>query len=538
MSTDTLPAAALELIDQYRSRIADLELQLAQHSAWEKELVRSEQKAQGLLEAAPDAVIVANQDGEIVLINAQAERLFGYSKSELIGKPIEHLVPERFRNQHEIHRSHYESAPSTRPMGAELQLFAQHKNGKEFPVEISLSPFQAGDVTLISSAIRNVTQRVEVEAELRTAKEQAEKANRIKSQFLAAASHDLRQPLQAARLYLAAALAQPQNLAPLGKLDSCLTSLADLLSRLLNVAKLDAGAVTADTEDFPIGRIFQRLKEEFYPQATEKGIGLRFVATKKWLLSDPELLHQALANLVANAIRYTDHGRIIVGCRSSGQHFRIQVWDSGFGISEDQVEQIFEEFYQIGNPARDRGQGTGLGLTIVQRVATLLNAEVRVQSKEGQGSLFELVFPIESVSATAPADCSETSRFPQNFIAVIDDDVSVLESLQLALQATNHEVIAGTSQRDLLQKLRKTGRAPDFVVSDYRLEDGLTGIEALDAIRAEFGASIPGLLLTGDTSLPTLEEIGVEKHFRVLSKPMSLEDLNREIGTCLASSKK
>jgi PAS domain S-box-containing protein len=522
-----------ELIADLYACVHELERWERLRAESEQQLRRSEETARGLLEAAPDAMVVIDAGGTIVLANAQAERLSGYARDELLGAPIERLVPERLRDRHRGHRSLFLGSPKTRPMGAGLELSLQHRDGHEIPVEISLSPFQAGDQLLVSAAIRDVTERVETEHALRDAKQQAEQTSRVKTDLLAAASHDLRQPLQAARLYLDVARGQPGNPELLEKIGACLASLSDLLEKLLHVSKLDAGAVVPARRRFPVQNVLDRLEDEFTPLAEARGLELRCVPTRATVDSDPGLLYQALQNLLANAIRYTGEGRILLGCRRAGPAVHVQVWDTGTGIPGDQLTNIFRAFYQVDNPARvqAQAQGAGLGLAVVERLVRLLGHEVRVRSQPGRGSMFEIVVPRTGSSRSRRRASAErrAPAPPAAVLAVVEDEPRVLEGLRLLLEAAGHQVIAATDRDGVVASLRAFGRVPDAVISDYRLAEGRTGVEVLEAIRGEFGASIPGLILTGDTSLPTLRRIGAEKSFRVLYKPVSADSLAREL---------
>jgi two-component system CheB/CheR fusion protein len=401
-------------------------------------------------------------------------------------------------------------------MGAGLELSLRHCDGHEVPVEISLSPFQAGDELLVSAAIRDATDRQQAQQALRDAKHEAERTSRGKTDLLAAASHDLRQPLQAARLYLDVARRQPGN-----------------LEKLLHVSKLDAGAVVPSRRAFALQTVLDRLADEFAPLAYARGLELRSVANGSVVESDPGLLYQTLQNLLSNALRYTADGRVLIGCRRAGSTVRVQVWDTGTGIPNDQLDRIFDAFYQLDSPAHGAGQaqGAGLGLAIVQRLARLLGHEVRVRSTLGRGSVFEVRLPLARGRHRAASGTARRSPAPPPaaLLVVVDDEPSVLEGLRLLLEAAGHQVIAATDQDGVVAALRTTGRAPDAVISDYRLRAGRTGVEVLETVRGEFGASIPGLILTGDTSLPTLRRIGREKAFRVLYKPISADALAQEL---------
>lgn len=524
-----------ELIAELNARIQELERWERLRAEAEQRLRRSEETARGLLEAAPDAMVVIDPDGTIVLANAQVERLSGYPRDELIGAAIERLVPERLRDRHRGHRGAFLTSPKTRPMGAGLELSLRHRDGHEIPVEISLSPFRAGDQLLISAAIRDATDRIHAHQALRNAKRKAEQTSRGKTDLLASASHDLRQPLQAARLYLEVARRHPANAELLEKIGACLVSLSDLLEKLLHVSKLDAGAVLPAHRAFPVQTVLDRLADEFTPLAQARGLALRWVPTGAVVESDPGLLYQALQNLLSNALRYTAEGRVLLGCRRAGSTVQVQVWDTGTGIPSDQLARIFDAFYQLDNPARsdEQAQGAGLGLAIVQRLVHLLGHEVRVRSTLGRGSVFEVVLPAvggrRSPAAASAAAQRGAPSPPAALLAVVEDEPSVLEGLRLLLEAAGHQVVAAADQDGVVASLRTMGRAPDAVISDYRLRAGRTGVEVLEAIRGEFGAAIPGIILTGDTSLPTLRRIGGEKAFRVLYKPVSADSLAQEL---------
>lgn len=528
------PPTGSELIADLYACVHELERWERLRAESEQQLRRSEETARGLLEAAPDAMVVIDAGGSIVLANVQVERLSGYGRDELVGAPIERLVPERLRDRHRGHRSMFVGSPKTRPMGAGLELSMRHRDGHEIPVEISLSPFQAGDQLLVSAAIRDVTDRLQAHQALRDAKQQAEQTSRVKTDLLAAASHDLRQPLQAARLYLDVARRGPADPGLLDKIGACLASLSDLLEKLLHVSKLDAGAVIPARRRFPVQNVLDRLEDEFTPLAEARGLELRCVPSRAVVDSDPGLLYQALQNLLSNAIRYTVEGRVLLGCRQDGGTVRIQVWDTGTGIPEDQLGNVFRAFHQVDNPARsqDQAQGAGLGLAVVDRLMRLLGHEVRVRSQLGRGSVFEILVPRGGEARARQAEVGAARRPaapPAAVLAVVEDEPRVLEGLRLLLEASGHEVIAAADQDGVLASLRTVGRVPDAVISDYRLGNGRTGVEVLEAIRAEFGPRIPGLILTGDTSLPTLRRIGAEKSFRVLYKPVSAESLAREL---------
>lgn len=346
-----------------------------------------------LFERASEAILVYDAGGRILLANAQAERFTGFRRDELVGAPVEALIPERLRAEHRERRDRYFVSRAARPMGAGFDFTLRHRDGHEIPVEISLNPLGACRNRLVAASIRDATDRMRTLQALETERERAEAASRSKTELLAGASHDLRQPLQAARFQLEIARLRPDTPGVLDRVDSSLGSLAVLLERLLGVSRLDAGAVVPSPRRFGLEQVFDRLLSDLGPSAGAKGIELRHVPSDAVVESDPDLLYEVLQNLLSNAIRYTAEGRVLLGCRRRGGAVAVQVLDTGPGIPEDQFEKIFRPFYRGRRPAGDASGGIGLGLAIVQRLARLLRHEVRVRSTVGRGTLFEVIVP-------------------------------------------------------------------------------------------------------------------------------------------------
>jgi signal transduction histidine kinase/ActR/RegA family two-component response regulator len=377
------------------------------------------------------------------------------------------------------------------------------------------------------------------ESAIKAAKELVEIANRAKTRFLAAASHDLRQPTQA--LTLLHGLLEQRNrdpdLAPvIGRLGQSVDALQQMLDGLLNISQLDAGIVEVKKRDFALATLIDTLAAEFGLLAQSKGLPLRAVTSSASINSDPVLLERILRNLLTNAIKYTNRGRILLGCRRHGPRLRLQVCDTGVGISSGQLEAIFEEFAQIGNPERDRSKGLGLGLSIVERLAQLLGHEVRVRSTVNKGSIFEVVVPL---ARSAPAIAAAKSA-PRpgataltGMIVVVDDDPQIVSAMQIALEDANHVVVAGPNVDTVLAVLRERRLSPDVIVADYRLGQGKTGIEAIRRLRTEFGESTFGILVTGDTSPERLRET-MSSGYVLLHKPLKLADLLDNIQGALA----
>ena len=288
----------------------------------------SEAYFRNLLESAPDAMIIIDENGKIAIANAQAVTMFGYAREEMLGQTIEMLLPERIRKRHGSHRQEFAADPKLRPMGEGLELVARRRDGSEFPVEISLSPVQTDGRRFVSSVIRDVTERKRMQDEIVAARQEAERANKANSAFLAAASHDLRQPVQALSLLNGALRRTVKDERALQMIESqqhSLTAMTNLLNSLLDISRLDAGAIAPDLEEFPIRRLIDRLSDEFARQAQHKGLEFSSSATDAFVNSDPNLLAEVIQNLVSNAIRYTDKGQVTLRCLDKDGHCRIEV---------------------------------------------------------------------------------------------------------------------------------------------------------------------------------------------------------------------
>ena len=611
-----------------------------------------------ILDAAPDAVLVCDDSGRILYSNSQAESLFGYSSAELTELRVDDLLPDRFRAGHHHHRGSYGTHPEPRPMGSGLDLWAQTRDGREIPVEVSLSPIRGGENPLVTAAVRDIsaqhqahleikaqkafsdslietaptmillldkqghilkinpyaehlsgfrtsevagkdwfelfvpegerepqrrlfreildegllhqhtqaivtasgqrreiewlarpfsgsdgsviglleighdiTERLETERALEEARELAERASRANARFLAVASHDLRQPLQAAVNYLAVLdkkLGDTPHRETLTKLDNSLTAVRELLSRLLDISKLEAGTVTPEKRPFKISELFERLADEIGPSAAKKGLRLRVVPSSQALYSDPLLLLQMMQNLLVNAVRYTREGSILLGARRCGDQVRLLVVDTGIGIPQDRLDDIFLEFVQVDDQPRRRQPGLGLGLAIVKRLGEVLNHPVAVTSKVGRGTVAEVRIPLASrvLPLSAPEEEKKHSTGCAT-IAIVDNDPVVLDSLALLLQTLGHDPAAGHDLEAVLHKLE--GSAPDLVLCNFELDQGASGFETIRRLREACDIpDLPAILLTGDSSAARREE-AVENGFLLLNKPVDTKLLARVI---------
>ncbi len=481
-----------------------------------------DQRLNYFLASAPDATLIVDGTGSIVFASAQVELVFGYEPRKLIGAPVELLMPDRFRTGHTSLFKDYFSAPLPRPMGADLRLYGRRQDGSEFPIEISLSPLEDDPNIYVTCAIRDVSDRHKMEAQLRTMASEAERANAVKSRFLAAASHDLRQPLQAATLYLSVLTRQAQTPDQQGlcaKMRAPLQVMSGILDALLDISMLDSGLVTPKRSDFALAPILERIAVDLRPAAQQKNLSFDFTQTALLVNSDPALLERIVENLASNAIRYTTEGNIAVHSQSIGDVVRISVVDTGIGIPEEALERIFDEYFQYDNPARNIKKGLGLGLAIVKRLANLLDHPIHVHSTLGKGSTFSVDIPLAQKAALA-ADLLE-GRIPthgESKLAVlfIDDDASVADSLSMVLSLAGFEAVSASDGNEAIARLQE-GFHPDFILSDYRMPTE-NGLNVVARLRKALGTDTPAIVMTGDTSLRHIEAQNIA-NLAVVQKP-------------------
>jgi signal transduction histidine kinase len=369
--------------------------------------------------------------------------------------------------------------------------------------------------------IRELQQTNIAEAEARN---KAEQASLAKSRFFAAANHDLRQPLHALGLFattLRNSVMEASKRQLVEQIQQSIESLESLFDDLLDISRLDAGQVKLRVEHFKVSVVFDRIRATYAPTATEKGLRLKVHHSSLTLFSDPALLFRILSNLVSNAIRYTNGGGVLVGVRRRSGKICVEVWDTGIGIPEDQQEKVFEEFYQLNNPERDRRKGLGLGLSTVKRVATLMGCPLKLQSKVGTGTMFSIEIPLgleaQPYTNILTAEIAVPDLLANRTIVVVDDEASVRLGMQSLLESWGCKCIAAPGAEEAIQELRN--EAPDFIIADFRLRDNKNGIEAVRALRAALGNAIPAVVLSGDTAVERLREVSAAG-LTMLHKPL------------------
>lgn len=511
--------------------------------------------ARSALDAAPDAMVIVDAEGTIHYANRQVFTLFGYMPEEITGQRVEKLIPERFRGRHTDHRGSYMARMRVRPMGENLDLHALRRDSSEFPVEVSLSPVADDDRSLVVAAIRDVSERHRIQQELITARSAAEcareaadlardaadRANQSKSRFLATASHDLRQPLQALALLngtLRRTVTDPLVMDALSQQEQAIAAMARLLNALLDISKLESGAVKPEITDFPVARLLGEMRREFSNVAAGKGLMLEVETPNACVRSDPSLVEQVLRNLVSNAIKYTHRGSVRLRCPLvTDSLVRLEVIDTGVGISAAQIPCIYDEFYQVGITGSGPRNGYGLGLSIVRRIVELLGLKIEVRSQPGEGSVFSLLLPAagEVADTEQPAEPVAAARRGggrRPRVLLVEDDPAVRDATEMLLRVEGYQVTAV----DSLEQARRAGAASeiDLVLTDYHLGNSETGVQVISALREIRAAPIKSVLITGDTT-GVIHELPQDPNLRVTSKPIDAERLLTLLREFLAS---
>ena len=460
----------------------------------------------------------------------------GFGGEEAIGKTeYDHFTKESADRIMSVYREVLESG---RPLRRDMRVQSLYKQTPQ-DFELAVEPLRDAEGVVIGviGAATDITERKKAEEALVLAKAEAERANIAKSKFLAAASHDLRQPVASLVLLMAVAERQivdnPPALETLGKMRSSLEGLNGLLGAILDVSRLDAGIET-QPEAINLGVLLRRLVVEYKPKADGLGLDLRIAPRELWAKADPALLERALRNLIENALRYTPAGGVLIGLRRRRDRVCIDVIDTGIGVPEDKREDIFEEFVQLNNPGRQLSRGLGLGLAIVARIATLIGATIELSSREGKGSRFSLKLLAAEPAPTALGQSAEDVENPGGRILVVEDNSTVRDGLEALLTQWGYEAVTASAGEQAVDVAERDGWRFGCIITDQRLGSGLTGVEAAKEILRRSGRAIPTLVVTGDTAKENIAEIAASG-FEILHKPIASEMLRRALARLLGA---
>ena len=488
----------------------------------------SEERYRRIMDSARDGILMFDADGIVTFANLRISAMLGFDENEICGRELRSFVVHTEGGRGEL------PAVPDDEIGVELR----RKDGSSILTMQITYPVNAKDGSRAGtlSIFTDITEFKEREEKIRqlavlaAEKSEAERANLAKSRFLAAVSHDLRQPMHALSLFIEdlrnAGLAN-KDLLLLEKMEAALDLTNSLLDTILVMSGLESGMVTPNVVVFPVQKILNRVAQAFGDMAQKKGLRLSVIPSSVFVRSDPSLLERVIINLVSNSIRYTDRGGVAVACRRRRGQLHIQVWDTGPGIPDEFREAIFREFFRIEGDGTHRG-GLGLGLAIVQSCAALLGHPLELESRTGRGSRFAIQVPMaEPVDETKSLDESDADEnrngqypsFPGAKVLVIDDDELLLESTAGLLRRWGCEVLVASSGAAAHAIMSASLLPVDLIVSDLRLADGETGTMLVAELRGKHGPTLPALIVTGDRSLKTAREIK-EHHLPFLYKPL------------------
>jgi signal transduction histidine kinase len=472
------------------------------------------------LDVAPNGLLIWSADRNLVYFNKTFGRICDLPVS--IGVAFEEFVITLARSQEVVLSDDPDEWAKSEIAGFGTERQSDYLFAAGAVMQVTQSPTRDGGMAVTFTDVTVVKRN---ERALREAKEAAEATDEAKSRFLRAANHDLRQPLASLKILIYNCIREEDahhRADMLHAMGVAASIMEDLLGALLQIGQLDAGRIQPRITSFQLSQLFERLEIQFRHQAEEKGLKLRFVAPRSTIATDRALLERILSNFVANAIRFTEVGGVLVGCRREAKGLRIEVLDTGRGIRETERERVFEEFYRVTEERRGQKSGLGLGLNIVKRLADLLEHPIGLQSTLGRGSTFSISVPFGNIwhSDVGEADISEAKagEFAGTPVLLVEDDDILRATMTQLLQRWGIEVHAAADETEAM-RLTETGVSPQLIVADYNLKTR-TGLDVVEALRAVFGIDIPAMIVTADAEPRVLESIR-EAGLPVLIKPVS-----------------
>lgn len=505
-------------------RMSGLCLDVTAQKEAQRRARQSETRYQALIRQAAEVLIVHDFDGRFVEVNQQACDALGYSREELLQMGLPDIVPgfdleekRRLWNQLE--------------QGKPISITSTHKrrDGSTFPVEVRFAALEIDGEKLVMGLVSNISARVNAETRLLESLRQLEEKELAKTRFLAAAGHDLRQPVAAANLFVDAlklASPTPRQSELIAKLEQSMNVFSGLLDNLLDISRFDSGLVKPQLASLNLAELFNWLEQNFAGTASAKGLRLRFFCPMNRSLvvrTDIGLLQSVLMNLASNAIKFTAHGGILVSARLRGGEVLLQVWDTGIGIAEVYQPHIFDEFYQVANPQRNREAGLGLGLSICRRAMALLGGKITCRSRPERGSVFELTLPLDGISGQMPAEPAAAAAVTESWangkrIVVVEDDALIANAMVNLLQGLGAEVHHFPNAEEALRH-DDIGDADYFIV-DYALGGELSGFQLLETLQHRRHNLLRAVILTGETSSQFIRSVA-DSPWPVLHKPVN-----------------